>query len=84
MDFKRQRFLIIACGYHLPNTLGEIEKMVSSHLASRLNIVNHDGEDEPNLTFLRNLEIWGHIFICQLMQIGSSHAVSMFVGFSKS
>jgi nickel-dependent lactate racemase len=54
MDFKRQRFLIIACGYHVLNTLGEIEKMLGSHLASRLKIVNHDGEDEPNLTFVGN------------------------------
>jgi hypothetical protein len=44
----------------------------------RLNIVNPMVKNPT----LRGVEICGHIFICQLMQIGS-HAVSMFVGFSR-
>jgi len=37
--------------------------MVGSHLASRLKIVNNDGEDEHNLTFVGNLGSHLHLSI---------------------
>jgi hypothetical protein len=58
LDFKRERFPIIPCGYHLPNTLGEIEKMVGSHLTP-VSKSSTTIENEPNLTFLGNLVKFG-------------------------
>jgi nickel-dependent lactate racemase len=43
--------VVIACGNHRANTPKEIQDMVGADLASRLRILNHDCEDEENLTF---------------------------------
>jgi len=43
--------VVIACGNHRANTLEEIQEMAGSELTSRLRILNHDCEDEENLTF---------------------------------
>lgn len=54
--------VIIACGNHRPNTGEEIRQMVGSDLASRLRIINHDCEDEANLTLVgetdSGLPVW--------------------------
>jgi len=53
---------VIACGNHRPNTEEEIKQMVGSELASRIRIINHDCEDETNLTFVgetdSGLPVW--------------------------
>jgi len=54
--------VIIACGYHRPNTEEEIQGMVGKDLASRLRILNHDCTDTENLTFVgetdRGRPVW--------------------------
>lgn len=54
--------VLIACGNHRPNTSEEIQQLVGLNLASRLRIINHDCEDEANLTFCgetdTGLPIW--------------------------
>jgi len=108
--------VIIERGYHRSKSPGEIQKIVCLDLASRLRIVNHDGEDEANLNIrwkfggtssegvrrlifhritlfkINPLSAWSlrfrqsldTLFICQLMQIVISHAVSTRTGVSKS
>jgi nickel-dependent lactate racemase len=44
--------IVVAVGDHRPNTRAEIAQMVGTDLATRLRIVNHDAENEANLTFV--------------------------------
>ena len=59
--------VVIACGNHRPNTPQEIAQMVGKDLSSRLRIINHDCEDEDNLTFVgetdTGLPIWVNSFV---------------------
>ena len=54
--------VLIACGNHRPTTKEEIQHMLGRDLSVRLCIVNHDCQDENNLTFLgdtdRGLPVW--------------------------
>jgi nickel-dependent lactate racemase len=49
--------IIIACGNHRPVSTGEIHQMVGSSLANRLRILNHDCEDETNLTYMGKTDL---------------------------
>ena len=54
--------VVIALGNHRPNTKEEIMQMVGKELYNRLNIYNHDCEDDSHLTFMGvtkgGLPIW--------------------------
>jgi nickel-dependent lactate racemase len=44
--------VLVAVGDHRANTPAEIRQMVGARLSSRLRIVNHDAEDEANLSLV--------------------------------
>lgn len=44
--------LVVATGNHRPNTDEELRRMVGDHVFSRVKIINHNSEDEPNLVDL--------------------------------
>lgn len=59
--------VIIACGNHRGNTPKEIQGMVGADLASRLRIINHDCEDEENLTFYGETELGLPVWVNSLV-----------------
>lgn len=84
---------VIATGNHYPNTPAEIEHMIGADLARRLRVVNHDCEDDANLTYLgtseTGLPIWVNSLVAKaslrvLTGLITPHHVAGYSGGRKS
>jgi nickel-dependent lactate racemase len=59
--------VLIACGNHRPNTMEEIQQIVGLDLSASLRIINHNCEDEANLTFIGETDTGLPIWVNSLM-----------------